>query len=91
MSHHELDLNIGHEEVVLRNFYETLSIVNDILVAAWFISGSILFFHESTTVLGTWFFLIGSIELMIRPAIRLTRNIHIGRISALPPETGGDF
>lgn len=91
MTDHEFELNIGSEEIVLRNVYQTLSIINDILVAAWFIAGSILFFHESTTILGTWFFLIGSIELMIRPLIRLTRHVHIKRVTNRPAETEDDF
>ena len=74
-----ITLHIGHDELVIRRRYETLSIVNDVLVALWFIAGSILFFSESTTTLGTWFFLVGSIELLVRPLIRLARNVHVGR------------
>ena len=91
MTNHRFEVSIGPEEIVLRNVYQTISIINDILIAAWFISGSILFFYESTTTMGTWFFLIGSIELMIRPIIRLTRNIHIKRHTGLPAETDDDF
>jgi len=43
----------------------------------WFIIGSVLFFNESTTTAGTWLFLAGSVELLIRPIIRLSRNIHL--------------
>ncbi len=57
-----------------------LSIANDILVGLWFIVGSILFFWASTSTLAIWLFLIGSIEMIIRPIIRLARNVHIGRI-----------
>ena len=77
----DIDLDLGGHELVLHNRYETLSIINDILVALWFIAGSILFFQESTTIIGTWLFLIGSIELLIRPLIRLSRNVHIERVT----------
>ncbi|MHA7282514.1 YrhK family protein [Arthrobacter sp. TMS2-4] len=77
----DLDLDFGNTELVLHNRYETLSIVNDVLIALWFIAGSILFFNESTTTAGTWLFLAGSIELLIRPVIRLSRNIHITSVS----------
>jgi len=77
----DLDLQLGDRELVLHNRYESLSIANDVLIAVWFIIGSILFFHESTTTAGTWLFLVGSIELLIRPAIRLSRNIHIKSVS----------
>ncbi|MGH8869438.1 MAG: YrhK family protein [Actinomycetes bacterium] len=72
-------MRVGHDELVLRHRYEALSIVNDVLIAGWFATGSILFFQESTTRLGTWMFLIGSIQLGIRPLIRLSRLLHIRR------------
>lgn len=72
-----LVLRIGDDELVIRRRYEVLSIVNDMLIALWFVVGSVLFFWESTTTEGTWFFLIGSIELAVRPAIRLGRHVHL--------------
>ncbi|PVZ06879.1 YrhK family protein [Actinomycetospora cinnamomea] len=75
----ELTLHLGKDELVIRRRYEALSIVNDILIGLWFTVGSILFFFESTTTTGTWFFVIGSVELLIRPMIRMTRIIHLGR------------
>lgn len=86
-----LTFTIGREELVVRQRYEVLSIVNDILVALWFVIGSVLFFHEATTYAGTWMFLVGSIELMIRPLIRLARRVHLRRITGAPPEAGHDF
>ncbi|WDF33147.1 YrhK family protein [Arthrobacter agilis] len=84
-----LDVDLGGRRLILHNRYETLSIANDALIAVWFIVGSILFFHESSTTAGTWLFLIGSIELLIRPVIRLSRNIHL---SSVPKESGiNDF
>ena len=76
----ELSFTIGHEELVIRQRWEVVSIVNDILIAVWFIVGSVLFFGETTAVAGTWLFLIGSVELLIRPMIRLARRIHIQRV-----------
>lgn len=76
----EIVVTLGHEELVIRRRYETLSIVNDILIAIWFAVGSVLFFWEDTVRIGTWLFVIGSVELIIRPAIRLTRQVHLRRI-----------
>lgn len=75
-----MTLHIGHEELAIRRRYEVASILNDILVAVWFIVGSVMFFSERWTVTGTWCFLIGSIELLIRPVIRLSRHLHIQRV-----------
>jgi hypothetical protein len=89
----DLTFTIGHEELVIRQRWEVVSIINDILVAVWFIAGSILFFQESTTVVGTWFFLLGSIELLIRPVIRLARRVHLKRIgrARTASESDDDF
>lgn len=90
VSDNSIELHIGREELVLRKRYEILSIVNDILVAVWFVIGSILFFSDSTATAGTWLFLLGSVELLVRPLIRLTRRVHIGRVGAAG-ESARDF
>ncbi len=89
----DLDLRVGREELVVRDRYETLSIANDFLTAVWFVVGSILFFWESTTVLATWFFLVGSLEFLARPTIRLVRRVHLRRLTGRPGphESGDDF
>ncbi|MBF4628253.1 YrhK family protein [Curtobacterium flaccumfaciens] len=76
----DIALRVGHEELRIRGVYETISIINDVMVALWFIVGSVLFFSETTTTAGTWLFLIGSIQLLIRPVIRLSRRLHLGRV-----------
>ncbi|MCR4514595.1 YrhK family protein [Aeromicrobium sp. 50.2.37] len=85
----DLTLTVGRETLVIRQRYETLSIVNDVLVALWFLAGSILFFWESTTTIGTWFFVAGSVELLVRPLIRLVRRFHLQR--AGDPSRRDDF
>ncbi len=91
VSNDNIEIRIGHDELVLRKRYEILSIVNDILVAVWFVIGSILFFSDSTATAGTWLFLLGSIELLIRPLIRLARRVHIGRVGGTTAESARDF
>jgi hypothetical protein len=88
-----LTIHIGHDELVIRRRYEVVSIINDILVALWFIVGSILFFSDATTIAGTWCFLARSVELLIRPVIRLSRRVHLTRISGpdASTETSQDF
>ncbi len=89
-----ITFRIGHDELVIRKRYEVLSIVNDVLIAIWFLVGSILFFSEATTYAGTWLFVLGSVELLIRPVIRLSRQIHLRRLpgrSGLPGESPHDF
>lgn len=90
---HPLVLRIGHDELVIRKRYEVASILNDLMIAVWFIVGSFLFFSDSTTYMGTWLFVIGSIQLAIRPLIRLRRHMHLRRFHERsdPVETPQDF
>lgn len=87
-----LNIKIGRDELVVRQRYEVASICNDIVIAIWFIIGSILFFSESTTFAATWLFLIGSVQMMIRPVIRLARRVHLQKIGTQTShETAMDF
>ena len=84
-----LTLTIGPDELVIRHEYEVASIVDDIMVAVWFVVGSVLSFSESTTTAGTWLFLAGSVQLLVRPLIRLRRRVHLTRIGdGAPGDTG---
>lgn len=75
-----LRVSVGDEQVVIDNRYETASIVNDVLIALFFTVGSVLFFFESTQIAGTWLFLLGSLEFLARPVIRLSRRTHLRRL-----------
>jgi hypothetical protein len=89
-----LAFDIDGHELVIRRRYETLSVVNDILIGLWFTVGSVLFFWESTTTVGVSLFLIGSVELLVRPGIRLTRQLHLKRLPGHPSAghgADGDF
>lgn len=78
----------AHHELVLRGRYETLSILNDLLVAVWFLVGSVLFLQADTTRTGTWLFILGSAQLMLRPVIRLSRRVHLRKHRARHGRTG---
>lgn len=86
-----IDIRIGHEELVLRGRYEIISILNDILVGLWFVVGSILFFYQATGTIAIWFFVFGSVEMLIRPVIRLVRRAHLRKYHALAPAASMDF
>ena len=88
-----LTFGVDGHELVIRRRYETLSILNDILIGLWFTIGSVLFFWETTTTIGVTLFLIGSVELLVRPGIRLTRQLHLKRLPghSSAAHTAGDF
>lgn len=73
-------VRFGHDELVVRQRYEVASIVNDILIGVWFLVGSILFFSDSLAYWGTWLFVLGSVEMLVRPVIRLSRRLHLQRL-----------
>ena len=95
LAHRPIVIRLGREELIIRQRYETISIINDILIGIWFLVGSFLFFSSATTRIGTWLFVIGSFEMLIRPFIRLARRVHLQRLrndTPLPTtETSLDF
>jgi hypothetical protein len=87
-------VHFGHDELIIRQRYEVLSILNDIMVGLWFVVGSFFFFSDALTYTGTWFFVAGSFELLIRPGIRLARRVHLQRYHptvAGTSDAGNDF
>lgn len=82
---HNLTIRIGHDELVIRQRYQVLSIVNDVLIGIWFLIGSFMFFSDKWVFAGTCLFVLGSVEMLIRPVIRLIRHVHLRKLSG--PET----
>lgn len=63
--------------VITNRYYETLTTVVEFIAAVLFLVGSILFFHEEYKTTGTWLFLWGSIFFIIRPSLKLAKEIHL--------------
>ncbi|MCM2971098.1 YrhK family protein [Larsenimonas suaedae] len=85
----DLSFRFGHDEIVIHKRYAALSMVNDLMIGLWFLIGSFCFFYEGATlIVGTWLFVIGSAQLLIRPGIRLARSIHLNH---LPSNGTQDF
>ncbi len=74
-----LTLNLGPEQLVINRRYEVASMLNDILTGLWFVVGSCFFFFDALQTAAAWLFLIGSVELLIRPIIRIIRDVHLRR------------
>ncbi len=80
-------LTLGHRELVIHQRYEVLSMFNDFMLGIWFTVGSFCFFYQGAVqTVGVWLFVIGSIQLLLRPAIRLHRYIYFKRL----PDTDHD-
>ena len=76
----ELALDLGKRHIVIQRRYEALGALNDLLIAVWFLIGSFFFLNESLVDSGTWLFIVGSAQLIIKPFIKLTSLIHSGRV-----------
>ena len=87
----DIEFHLGTEEITLRGRYEIVSIANDILVGLWFLAGSILFLYPTMATVAIWFFIIGSVEMLIRPVIRMVRRVHLQKYHASAPDAGMDF
>lgn len=75
-----LRIDVGHDEIVISNRYESLSIVNDILIGIFFFVGSVLFYFKPLEFWAITFFVLGSIDFLLRPIIRLARRFHLKRL-----------
>lgn len=75
-----LTVRLGREELIIRRRYEVLSIINDFLIAIWFLIGSILFLFPEYETAAIWLFIVGSFQFLVRPTIRLVSHIHIKRM-----------
>src|SRR5699024_8346116 len=68
---------LGPEVLVIRNRYESLSMANALTLGVWLTIGSVLSSSEATTTAATALFLLGSVQMLIRPVIRLSRRSHL--------------
>jgi len=70
-------MDIGQRHIIIQRRYEALGALNDLLIAIWFLIGSFFFLNESLTQDGTWLFIVGSVQLIIKPLIKLTSLVHV--------------
>ncbi|MGB2079599.1 MAG: YrhK family protein [Vibrio sp.] len=78
----ELDIDIGKNRIKVYRRYEALGALNDLLIAIWFLIGSFLFLNQTLMESGTWLFIVGSAQFLIKPVIKLARLVHLNRYQA---------
>ncbi|OLO12951.1 hypothetical protein BTW10_01680 [Chromohalobacter japonicus] len=83
----ETTFTLGREELVIHRRHELASTVNDLLLGLWFTIGSICFFYQgSVKEAGIWLFVLGSVQLLIRPVIRLHRQLTLKQLPSSSQE-----
>lgn len=80
MPGHQTEIDFGSDHIIIERRYRALGAVNDLFIAIWFLTSSILFFFDSLMTGGTWLFVLGSLQLLLRPAITLAELIHVKRV-----------
>jgi len=85
----EIDLRLGKYEVFFKQSYTILYNLNDVLIGLWFLIGSICFLWKSTQTIGVWLFVLGSVQLLIRPLIRIIHRIDFQRCMNKNQNEGG--
>jgi hypothetical protein len=75
----KIDFDLGSKHIVIQRRYDAAGAVNDCLIALWFLIGSVFFLSDSLMESGTWLFIVGSAQLMIKPAIKLFSLVHTRR------------
>ncbi|QQK81239.1 YrhK family protein [Salicibibacter cibi] len=76
----ELDLHLKHAQQRITAFYKFLYQINDLLLGLVFLTGSFLFFNDDTMFAGTVLFVIGSLQMLIRPIVSIVHDIHIKKV-----------
>ncbi|MFQ6386375.1 YrhK family protein [Priestia aryabhattai] len=71
------EFEIGKYEFFFKKSYKVIYTINDFLIGIWFLIGSILFFYDSLKNIGVWLFVLGSVQLLIRPTIKLVHDFHL--------------
>lgn len=71
--------------------YEKLYTLNDFCAALLFLVGSVMFFYQRLENPAVWCFVVGSVNFMLRPTIKVLREFHLARLP-LPGDdsTAGD-
>lgn len=64
-----------HHRLVVHEPGKVLRIVSDIIISLCYISGSMLFFQESTQTAGVWLFVMGSCQMLVRSVLRILGKI----------------
>jgi uncharacterized membrane protein len=68
-------------KMLIRNRYQIIGYLNDILLGILYMIGSILFVTDTDRILAVSFFLAGSFLMIFRGIINILRDIHLKRFT----------
>lgn len=73
----DLNFNSPQRSERLTMIYKALYQLNDVVLGIVFLIGSFLFFSDATVTIGTVLFVIGSIQMTVRPLIAFSHDLHL--------------
>lgn len=76
----ELDVHLERVELKVTSIYKLLYQINDVILGLVFLIGSFMFFRDSTMFAGTVLFVIGSVQMLIRPVISIIHDFHLSKV-----------
>ncbi|MDP8078882.1 YrhK family protein [Phocoenobacter skyensis] len=75
-----MKLDLKQKHIIIQRRYEMLGAINDLFIAIWFLIGSFFFLSDSLVTSGTWLFIVGSAQLLIKPTLKLISLIHVRKV-----------
>ncbi|TRZ37806.1 hypothetical protein CEQ21_20465 [Niallia circulans] len=76
-----LNIAFGSLAIILKDKYQLIYTINDILIGLLFLLGTIFNMLLGWKVLGAVLYICGSILLLIRPVIRTCRLLRVKRLN----------
>lgn len=76
-----VEVRLGKYGLFFNKNYRYIFIFNEILLGIEFSVGSVFFLFESTKTAGIILFIIGSVQLLIRPILKILHAVTISDVS----------
>ncbi|GKV65378.1 MULTISPECIES: YrhK family protein [Sporosarcina] len=77
------EVKIGKYAIFFNKNYRYIFIINELILGIIFIVGSIFFLFESLKTAGIILFIVGSVQLFIRPALKILHATTLRNIDSI--------
>lgn len=72
-----VELKVGQYALFFNRNYHLIYLTNEIMLGIWFVVGSVFFLWETTKTAGIILFIIGSLQLLIRPLLKIFHSMTL--------------
>lgn len=67
----------GHFRFYFQNYYTIISLFNDLMLGTLYVIGALVYLLKGPEIVGNICYLLGAIFLLLRPVIKIIRNIYV--------------